>query len=131
MSKRKPLTMSPESWAEQQILDSQRRGEFDNLPYQGKPLPGIDGPYDEMWWLKDKLSREKLGLGPPTIEVRRETEAWLETFHRVPSESTLRKEIGVLNGKIRAANQGDLGPLNPQARLDPEALVIAWREARD
>jgi len=130
MTKRKPLSMSPESWAEQQIQDAQRRGDFDNLPYQGKPLPGVDGVYDEMWWLKDKLAREKLGLGPATIEARRETEAWLKTFEKVPSEPTLRKQIDALNGKIRAANQGDLGPLKPQAQLDPEALVSAWRAAR-
>ena len=28
------------------------RGEFDNLPGAGKPLPGLDGTDDPDWWVK-------------------------------------------------------------------------------
>lgn len=131
MTKRKPITMSPEQWAEQQIADAKRRGDFDDLPYQGKPLPGIYDQYDEMWWLKDKLVRENVNVGPPTLRVRREVEAWLETYLKVSSEGTLRKEIEGLNQKIRAANAGELGPLKPQPLLKTDVLVAAWRAAKD
>ena len=130
MTKRKPLRMSASSWAEQQILEAQARGDFDDLPFRGHVIPGTDGPYDPLWWVKDKLEREKFGLGPRTIEVRRETELWLEAFERLPSEATVRKQTTALNRKIEAANQGDLGPLQPQPKLALDALVEAWRRAR-
>lgn len=36
-------------------------GAFDSLPGTGKPLPGIDAPYDDLWWAKEMLRREELG----------------------------------------------------------------------
>jgi hypothetical protein len=50
--------------AEQRIREAQAAGEFDNLPGFGRPIPGIDEPHDELWWVKDKLKREQLSLLP-------------------------------------------------------------------
>ncbi len=44
--------------AENQIRRMIEEGKFDNLPGAGKPIPGIDEPYDENWWLKSFLKRE-------------------------------------------------------------------------
>ncbi|MBL8926482.1 MAG: DUF1992 domain-containing protein, partial [Pseudonocardia sp.] len=38
-----------ETFVERQIRLAQERGEFDDLPGNGKPLPGLDGPDDENW----------------------------------------------------------------------------------
>jgi hypothetical protein len=54
-----------DSLAEHRIREAQARGEFDNLPGFGKPIPGIDEPYDELWWVKDMLKREGLSGLPP------------------------------------------------------------------
>ncbi len=35
-------------------------GAFDNLPGEGKPIPGIDEPYDPLWWIKAWIRRERL-----------------------------------------------------------------------
>ena len=38
-----------ESLVEQRIREAQERGEFDDLPGAGKPIPDIDAPHDELW----------------------------------------------------------------------------------
>ncbi len=52
---RKPPKVAWESWVERKIRESMERGEFDNLPGQGQPLPDLARPYDELWWLRKKL----------------------------------------------------------------------------
>ena len=54
-----------ESLAERRIREAQERGDFDGLPGAGRPLEGLDGPYDELWWVKRKLAREGLSLEGP------------------------------------------------------------------
>jgi len=48
--------------AEEQIRAAQDAGQFDNLQGFGKPIPGIDDPHDEFWWIKAKLKREQLSV---------------------------------------------------------------------
>jgi hypothetical protein len=70
MTERKPTGMRFENWVERQIREAQERGEFDNLPGAGKPLPGLTGQYDEMWWVKQVAQREQLSLLPPLLALR-------------------------------------------------------------
>ena len=46
--------------AENRIRAAMAEGQFDDLPGEGKPIPGIDEPYDENWWIKQWLRREKI-----------------------------------------------------------------------
>jgi hypothetical protein len=46
--------------AENRIREAMENGEFDDLPGLGKPIPGIDEPYDPNWWVKQWFRREKL-----------------------------------------------------------------------
>ncbi|MDT7727587.1 MAG: hypothetical protein QOI21_4163 [Actinomycetota bacterium] len=67
-----------------QIREAVDRGDFDNLPGAGKPLPGISGPREEQWWLKGYLRREGLSaeaLLPPQLQLRKE-------IQRLPVPST-------------------------------------------
>jgi hypothetical protein len=43
--------------AEHRIREAIAAGELDNLPGLGQPIPGIDDPYDPMWWVKGWLQR--------------------------------------------------------------------------
>ena len=63
--------------AELAIQQAMRRGDFDNLPGAGKPLPGLgDGRHDPDWWLRRKIEREQLrGLGPVAYLLRTEDAA--------------------------------------------------------
>jgi hypothetical protein len=47
--------------AEQRISEAIGTGEFENLPGQGKPLPDLNEAYDELWWIKKWLRRERGG----------------------------------------------------------------------
>ena len=48
-----------ESIAERKIREAMERGEFDDLPGQGKPLKL--GDRDPNWWVKGLLEREQCG----------------------------------------------------------------------
>lgn len=49
-----------ESFQERIVREAIERGDFDNLPGQGKPLK-MKYPGDPDWWIRDKVEREKLG----------------------------------------------------------------------
>ncbi|MBV9195450.1 MAG: DUF1992 domain-containing protein [Solirubrobacterales bacterium] len=60
MPERKPPGVRFETWIERQIRRAGERGEFDQLPGAGRPLPDLDRPHDEMWWVKQKLRRGRV-----------------------------------------------------------------------
>ena len=72
--RRKPPQLTWQSFAERRIQEAQQNGDFAHLPGLGKPIPGIDQPLDENWWVKKKLRDENLSVLPPTLEARRAIE---------------------------------------------------------
>ena len=71
MTERKPRELSFETWVDRQIREAAERGEFDDLPGTGKPIPDLHKPHDENWWIKQKLRSENLSYLPPTLELRK------------------------------------------------------------
>ena len=128
MTNRKPVGTNWQSWIDLQIAGAQRNGEFDNLAGAGKPLQNLDGPRDEMWWIKEKMVNEKLDMTPETLRIRQKTEKWLATFYLLYSEAEVRRQANRLNKDIQKANNTDLGPLFPQTLLDLEVLCKKWRK---
>lgn len=59
MSRNDP-TLLAGAWrlAENRIREAIERWEFANLPEAGWPIPGLDQPYDPMWWVKKKIAAE-------------------------------------------------------------------------
>lgn len=47
--------------AERLIREAMERGEFDDLPGAGKPLPGTGSRYDELWWVRSWMERNEIG----------------------------------------------------------------------
>lgn len=47
--------------ADQRISEAIEAGEFENLAGAGKPISDLDEPYDELWWVKKWLRRERTG----------------------------------------------------------------------
>ena len=70
MTERKKPRMTWESYVEYQIREAQEAGKFEDLPGFGQPIPGIDEPYDEMWWVRKKLREENLSITPPWLPTR-------------------------------------------------------------
>src|ERR687891_1354881 len=97
--------MPYESWVERQIREAMERGEFDNLPGAGKPIPDLDKPHDELWWVKQKLRREQLAYLPPTLAVRKEAEDALAAATQASSEGQVRRIVADINAKIVEGNR--------------------------
>ena len=115
---------------DRQIREAQERGEFDNLPGAGKPLPDRGELYDENWWLKQLVQREQLGgLAPTTLKIRKEVEELAERLATVRDEATVRQIVTALNERIDAARRGHVdGPPVVLALLDVEETVRTWRD---
>ena len=60
MSQEKLTRQTIQRLAENRIREAMENGEFDDLPGLGKPIPGIDEPYDPDWWVKQWFRRERL-----------------------------------------------------------------------
>lgn len=131
MTGRKPAGETWESRVDRQIREGQERGEFDDLPGSGKPLPGLHGGDDELWWARKKLKREKLSYLPPTLHVRRELEMVREQIARADSEEEVRRILAGINERIRDVNRTSLeGPPSTLMPLDEERTIDEWRERR-
>lgn len=117
MTKRKPTGMEFESWIDAQIREAQEKGEFDDLPGAGKPIPDIDRPYDENWWIKRKLKQENVSLLPPTLRLRKEAEDTLVEARKARTEKRVRELLEGLNKKIREMNTNS--PPGPPLNLRP------------
>jgi hypothetical protein len=128
MTERKPPGVSFETWIDRQVRESIDRGEFDDLPGAGKPIPGIDRPHDEMWWVKEKLRRENVSMLPPTLVLRKEVEQALNAAATSNSELKAAQIVGEINEKIRRANSRPLdGPPLNLAPYDVERILEHWR----
>lgn len=129
MTAREPAAERPwETWVERQIREAQERGEFDNLPGAGRPLPDLDRPRDELWWVRRKLRDEQLSYLPPTLQLRKDVERARERIARARSEREVRGILAEINERIRLVNASALeGPASTVAPLDEEQTVRRWR----
>ncbi|WP_091297059.1 DUF1992 domain-containing protein [Micromonospora halophytica] len=94
-----------EAAVEAQIRSAQQRGEFDNLPGAGKPIPGRGLPYDESWWIMSFLEREALPtdlLLPTPLQLRRKVEQ-IPGAHR--ARWTPTQPVVVLAPAVRSAHR--------------------------
>ena len=122
-----------ESSIDRQLREAQERGDFDNLPGTGKPLPDAGREYDEDWWVKDWLRREgaTASVLPPSLQLRRDAEDLQELVDRRTSESAVRDLVERLNERIRKARVGLMdGPAVLLPPLDADTVVRGWRERR-
>jgi Domain of unknown function (DUF1992) len=122
-----------ESLIDQQIRMAQERGDFDNLPGTGKPLPGRGTPDDEQWWLKGYLRREGISMEamlPTSLRLARRLERLPETVARLGSEPAVRDAVADLNQEIEAYLRAPTSPHVPLRPADPDAVVVRWRQLR-
>ncbi len=108
------------------------RGDFDNLAYAGKPIPGLGSTADPDWWIKGLMKREQIsGVGPPALLLRKEDEELEETLDRMADPAAVRSLLEDFNARIIEARRQLLGgPPVITALRDVEDEVAAWRERR-
>ncbi len=117
---------------DRQIREARERGEFDNLPGAGKPIPGINQPYDEMWWVKKKLASEEASFLPPALALRKEVDEVLERIMHERSEDSVRSMLLAINARISHVNRTTLsGPSTTISTFDVEQMVQKWRDAEN
>jgi hypothetical protein len=117
--------------AEQRIRAAQAEGQFDNLPGFGQPIPGLDEPHDELWWVKEKLKREQLSALPPALAIRLDVEQTLARLPSVKTEADVRQEIAALNERIKKASFAvTWGPSVDAVPLNPDEVLGRWRDRR-
>jgi hypothetical protein len=130
MTQRKPPNKW-ESWVEEQIRDAQAGGQFENLSGKGKPIPGLTGAHDPMWWVKGLIRRERLSALPDAIEIKVKIERELAQILALHTEAAVRVRIAALNDEIAKLNRTvTAGPATSVAKLDVDAVVERWRRQR-
>lgn len=122
-----------EGLIDQQIRAAQERGEFDDLPGFGKPLPDDTMPYRPDWWLNKVIEREGAGVHvvPVTLALRKLADELSAGAGRLRTEREVRAAVADYIERAAAARllpQVGCAVVLPQ--LDPEAIVAAWRERR-
>jgi hypothetical protein len=132
VTERKPANMPIGDWVDRQIQAAQERGDFDDLPGTGKPLPQRSG--DVMEWVAEKLRAENAdtkALLPPSLALRKELEDLPSRLDRVGSEDRVRALVADLNARIkREILLPSGGPPLLVRPVDVEDTVARWRERR-
>jgi hypothetical protein len=132
MTERKPPGMTFTSWIDKQIYEATQRGEFDDLPGAGKPLP--QHPDDDgQRWLREYLRREGVSadeLLPPPLKLRKERTRLADSVADMASEQEVREAVSELNHRIAEFRRIPVGPPIFVPLLDKDEMVGRWRAAR-
>ncbi|MEO3771103.1 DUF1992 domain-containing protein [Micromonospora sp. B9E7] len=124
------MTEAWEAAVEAQIRGAVQRGEFDDLPGMGKPIPGRGTPYDESWWIKSFLEREALPsdlLLPTPLHLRRRIEQIPDEVRDLPTEQSVRDVVGQLNAQIVAWLRNPDGPRVVVRPVNVDEVLRRWR----
>jgi len=120
------------AYIESAIQVAIRRGDFDDLPGAGKPIPGLGDHHDPDWWIRRKIETENLtGLGPPALMLRVEDRELDDQLDLLGRESDVRDVLEDFNRRVVEARRQLLGgPPVVTAPRDVDAEVAAWAERR-
>lgn len=119
-------------WVDVVIDQAIARGEFDDLPLAGKPIPGIGTQHDPDWWLKALIAREQItGVVPEAIQLRKDDAALLDRLDALRTEQDVREALAEFNARIVSARRQLMGgpPVVTPLR-DVEVEVRSWRARR-
>lgn len=120
-----------ESWVDRQIREARERGEFDNLPGAGKPIPGIKRS-DPNWWVKGLIERENLKpVLPTTLSLRKEAEELVDRVAQEGTEQAVREIVADLNARILDSRRRQVdGPQIWIRTFNVDRVVEQWRQRR-
>lgn len=123
-----------ESMLDRQIRAAQERGEFDDLPGAGKPLPSDSAPYRPDWWVEQAVNRENAGAYaiPPTLALKKIADELRAGAVDYRTEAAVRAAVADYNEQaVRARllpQEGVRAIILPP--LDADRIVAGWRDAR-
>ena len=132
---KKPIgSMSPEErsrYVDVVVDQAMRRGEFDNLPLQGKPIPGLTGTHDPDWWVKGLIERENITGVLPSAQLRKDDAELDGKLDLEAMEVRVREIVTDFNSRIvdaRRQLQGGPPIVTPTRDVDEE--VGRWEARR-
>ena len=114
-----------ETLIERQIREAMAEGKFDNLPYQGEPLPNDENPYAGEMGLAFHVLKN-YGVAPPWIESDKEVRKLLDQrdaiFGRAaaepaPSPTARRRDRAALEDLVTRINLA-IARVNAEAPTD-------------
>lgn len=111
-----------EDLVEEAIRLAIERGEFDDLPGQGKPLElGEDDP---AWWARRQV--ERMRRSDAALEAAQRTASRIDSVWALPDVASVRARVAEINREIDDVNKN----LDEEHRLDsidPERAVATWQ----
>jgi len=118
-------------WVDVVIDQAIARGEFDDLPLAGKPIPGI-ARHDPDWWLKALIEREQIsGVLPEAIQLRKDDTVLADRLDALHTEDDVRAAVEEFNARIVSARRQLMGGppvVTPLRDVDRE--VREWHARR-
>ncbi len=120
-----------QTWVDLQVRQAMERGEFDDLPGAGKPIPDLGATHDPDWWVKRLVERERITVLPAALQLRKD-EAELEAaLDRLGSEREARAFVEDFNARVIRARYTPVdGPPLITMPRDVEETIAAWHERR-
>ncbi|PUB28834.1 uncharacterized protein DUF1992 [Promicromonospora sp. AC04] len=132
--KKSPGGMSPEErsrYVDVVVDQAMRRGEFDNLPLHGKPIPGLSGTHDPDWWVKGLIERENITGVLPSAQLRKDAAELDGKLDLEAMEVRVREIVTDFNARVvdaRRQLQGGPPIVTPTRDVDEE--VRRWQARR-
>lgn len=130
MTDRKPPGVRWQTWIDRQIDQARERGEFDGLAGTGQPIADLDRPRDELWWVREKLKREKVEHLPPTLAILRDRDRAVEQALGAATDDEARAIVEAMNDRIRYENSHVVtGPPSTAVPIDLDRILTRRRGA--
>ncbi len=129
-----------ESLVDREIREAMDEGKFDDLPFQGRPLPREDDVFAGEWAMAFRMLRNA-GAAPPWIEADKDTWALLARVNAIlaraatglpPTPFARRRDRAALEGLVTEVNAA-IARVNAEAPTDRphrRPLVLAELLAR-
>jgi Domain of unknown function (DUF1992) len=120
-----------QTWVDLQVRQAMERGDFDDLPGAGKPIPDLGDTHDPNWWVKKLIERENVTLLPPSVQLRKEDAELDGRLDKLTREAEVRREVEDFNERVVAARyRTPEGPPLVTMPRDVDATVAAWADRR-
>jgi hypothetical protein len=121
-----------QTWVDLQVRQAMERGEFDDLPGAGKPIPDLGEHHDPDWWIKKLVEREKIAVLPLSVQLRKEDAELDDRLDTLARETDVRREVEDFNQRVVAARYRlPEGPPLVTMPRDVDATVAAWADRRN
>ncbi len=86
-----------EAYADRLIREAVERGEFDDLPGEGRPISSLEASYDPAWWARRLLARER---GADLVRQARAVRRIADADDRAAAIAELQRRLDAVNAVL-------------------------------